>query len=490
MAEQLGHSGKNDRPPNSDNYPEVSDSKCEDGLRRSQRECWPTDKSLQYRAEQVKRVESTFNKVYAAFKSQLLTIRDNIKRPCLEDELANLQQCLEEAHDKVVNAYEGLKVHMPVVDNFAYYQKRMDTASACKLDMMTHLYYRLSEVDVREFNIDDELEQLKALKKPYAASVYSTAAEATEVAADYAAKKVRVQALHLQERERVHLTQLEAEKREKCEAVEMQQRKLELLKAQQELEENDARLKVLNAAVMEDDAASCFSSPSNVSYHGIPGHQHGTALNARAPVFMPRVDPTSVNAVGAGPVEGSTLVGALSAAMDRNRLPVPTPRIFTGDPMEFVGFKRSFKTLIENKGISAEEKIYYLQQYVSGNAKDAIAGCFYGTNESDYKHAWDLLEKRFGHSFKIQEAFRDKLDKWPKIGPRDSVGLQKYADFLQTCLDAIPHVKDLRILNDCKENQRMAAKLPDWMITRWSRVVAKSLDADKYPSFREFVTFV
>ena len=490
MAEQLGHSGKNDRPPNSDNYPEVSDSKCEDGLRRSQRECWPTDKSLQYRAEQVKRVESTFNKVYAAFKSQLLTIRDNIKRPCLEDELANLQQCLEEAHDKVVNAYEGLKVHMPVIDNFANYQKRMDTASACKLDMMTHLYYRLSEVDVREFNTDDELEQLKALKKPYAASVYSTAAEATEVAADYAAKKVRVQALHLQERERVHLTQLEAEKREKCEAVEMQQRKLELLKAQQELEENDARLKVLNAAVMEDDAASCFSSPSNVSYHGIPGHQHGTALNARAPVFMPHVDPTSVNAVGAGPVEGSTLVGALSAAMDRNRLPVPTPRIFTGDPMEFVGFKRSFKTLIENKGISAEEKIYYLQQYVSGNAKDAIAGCFYGTNESDYKHAWDLLEKRFGHSFKIQEAFRDKLDKWPKIGPRDSVGLQKYADFLQTCLDAIPHVKDLRILNDCKENQRMAAKLPDWMITRWSRVVAKSLDADKYPSFREFVTFV
>jgi len=158
--------------------------------------------------------------------------------------------------------------------------------------------------------------------------------------------------------------------------------------------------------------------------------------------------------------------------------------------MDFIGFKRSFKTLIENKGVSAEEKIYYLQQYVAGDAKDAIAGCFYGT-ESDYQHAWETLEKRFGHSFKIQEVFRDRLDKWPKIGAKDGMALQKYADFLQTCIDAMPHVRDLKILDDCKENQRMAAKLPDWAITRWSRVVADSLDAScEYPAFKQFVAFV
>ena len=97
--------------------------------------------------------------------------------------------------------------------------------------------------------------------------------------------------------------------------------------------------------------------------------------------------------------------------------------------MEYVGFRQSFKTLIENKGTSAEEKIYYLQQYVAGDAKEAIAGCFCGTNEEDYQHAWEMLEKRFGHPFKIQEAFRNRLDKWPKVGIRDSAALQRYADF-------------------------------------------------------------
>ena len=51
--------------------------------------------------------------------------------------------------------------------------------------------------------------------------------------------------------------------------------------------------------------------------------------------------------------------------------------------------------MIENKDILAEEKIYYLLQCVIGNAKDAIAGCFYVNNDSDYRHAWEILEKCF-----------------------------------------------------------------------------------------------
>lgn len=52
------------------------------------------------------------------------------------------------------------------------------------------------------------------------------------------------------------------------------------------------------------------------------------------------------------------------------------------------------------------------------------------------------------------------------------------------------HVKDLNILNDCKENQRMAAKLPDWAITHWGIIVADSLDTAEYPIFKQFVAFV
>ena len=159
--------------------------------------------------------------------------------------------------------------------------------------------------------------------------------------------------------------------------------------------------------------------------------------------------------------------------------------------MEFTSFKRSFKTLVENKSVSAEEKIYYLQQYLVGEAKEAVAGCFYGTEEEDYVKAWTTLERRFGHSFKIQEAFRERLDNWPRINPKDNTGLQKYADFLNSCNQAMPHIKGLMVLNDCKSNQKIVSKLPDHLITRWSRRVTEHVDQNKeYPAFSELVSFV
>jgi len=55
----------------------------------------------------------------------------------------------------------------------------------------------------------------------------------------------------------------------------------------------------------------------------------------------------------------------------------------------------------------------------------------------------------------------------------------------------MPHVKGLHILNDWKENQKLAKKLPDWAVTRWSRQVSEALDSmAEYPSFDTFVEFV
>ena len=400
--------------------------RCDDGLRRSQRECLPTAVAAQCNAERTKKAESAFNKAYEAFKAQLLSVRNSLKGMCGEEELCNFQEELESSYKKVMLAYDGLKLHLSTIDNFSLYQRRIDTASACTQDMLKHLCYRISEVGIKEFDLSQELEQLKGLKRPYAASVYSAV-------------------------------------------------------TRNSVKDEDA----------EDDAASMLSVTRD-SYHDLSDCHPEAMLDVHAPVFRPHTEPRPIRSDFAASGDAANIARALADALDKGRLPVPTPKIFAGDPMEFVGFRRSFKTLIENKGISAEEKIYYLQQYVTSEAKDAIAGCFYGTNEADYQHAWEILQNRFGHPFKIQEAFRDRLDKWPRVGPRDGPAMQRYSDFLQTCLDAMAYVKDLRILNDCKENQRLAAKLPDWAITRWSRVVADSLDSISatYPTFKHFVAFV
>lgn len=107
-----------------------------------------------------------------------------------------------------------------------------------------------------------------------------------------------------------------------------------------------------------------------------------------------------------------------------------------------------------------------------------------------YTQAWDALNKRYG-PFVVQRAFRGKLSSWPKIGPKESLKLRKFSDFLISCKNAMPHVHSLRVLDDCEENQKLLMKLPDWTTTRWNRYVTKALDEGKvYPGFKEFTDFV
>ena len=76
------------------------------------------------------------------------------------------------------------------------------------------------------------------------------------------------------------------------------------------------------------------------------------------------------------------------------------------------------------------------------------------------------MKKRYGHPFKKKKLLEKKLENWPKISTKDTSSLTKYGDFLNECLDALPHVPGLTVLNDFKENQRMVSKLPEWLITR------------------------
>lgn len=53
----------------------------------------------------------------------------------------------------------------------------------------------------------------------------------------------------------------------------------------------------------------------------------------------------------------SDLVSALAEAMSANRLPVPEPAVFTGDPLKFKDWRLSFETLIDRKNIPKNKKL-------------------------------------------------------------------------------------------------------------------------------------
>ena len=177
--------------------------------------------------------------------------------------------------------------------------------------------------------------------------------------------------------------------------------------------------------------------------------------------------------------------------MYMSRLPPPEPGVFSGDPLQFPGWLTSFELLIESRQITPAERLHYLKRYLSGQAKECIEGFVLLSTDSAYDDAKKLLKERFGNKFTVANAFRQKLYDWPRIPGNDGAGLMKLSDFLQQCETAMKVNTYLRVLDDCHENHSILKKLPDQIITRWSRLVSDWIDAHgNFPPFNEFCKFV
>lgn len=99
--------------------------------------------------------------------------------------------------------------------------------------------------------------------------------------------------------------------------------------------------------------------------------------------------------------------------------------------------------------------------YIGGPVKDVIENDFLVTTSDSFEEAKSLLDQRYGDPFIICSAFRNKLNKWPKIASKNGPGLQKFADFLRQGYTAMRSIGNLDVLNDIRENQKMLSRLPD-----------------------------
>ena len=189
----------------------------------------------------------------------------------------------------------------------------------------------------------------------------------------------------------------------------------------------------------------------------------------------------------APPTDAMDIIKTLAESLNLSRLPAPEPSVFNGDVLKYPAWKASFATLIDSKKIPTIERLHYLKKYLAGEAKDVVEGNFFFETEDAYDTAKEMLDDRYGNTFVISEAFRDKLHDWPRVPPRDGHALRTFSDFLRQCQVAMKHLPSLDILNDCRENRKLLQKLPDWLVQRWSRIAT---DTEQYPSFQTFVKFV
>ena len=134
---------------------------------------------------------------------------------------------------------------------------------------------------------------------------------------------------------------------------------------------------------------------------------------------------------------------------------------------------------MEGQTKNALQRLYYLGKYTSGEAKEAISGYLTSDSEEAFADAKAVLRSRYGNPFLVSNAYRQKINDWPKIQPSDGVSLRKFSDFLNQTLSAMRSVSFLSVLNDPDENQRMVRKLPSYLVNRWGREVDLWLVVDE-----------
>ena len=190
------------------------------------------------------------------------------------------------------------------------------------------------------------------------------------------------------------------------------------------------------------------------------------------------------------PSQGYNLAQDITEHMHISLLAPPEPSVFSGDPLEYADWRVSFDSLIDSKRGSAIEKLHRLRKYVDGDAKEAISGYFRQQTSSAYQDALDTLQEEFGNNNLVEDSFRDKLESYPKIPPKDQAALKKYSYFLKQCLSAQRAIPSLRVLDDRRENKKFVKTLPDWLTNRWARYITDKETSRGFPTFTEYVNFI
>ncbi|KAF7240843.1 hypothetical protein EG68_11280 [Paragonimus skrjabini miyazakii] len=103
-------------------------------------------------------------------------------------------------------------------------------------------------------------------------------------------------------------------------------------------------------------------------------------------------------------------------------LPKKELKKFTGNPMDYWGFMRSFMSSVDRYTDDFANRLSYLIQYCDGEALDTIKGCTVLEPESGYNEAISILQRRFGQPYVIARCYIRSLTEGCSLKQDDAKG--------------------------------------------------------------------
>ena len=172
-------------------------------------------------------------------------------------------------------------------------------------------------------------------------------------------------------------------------------------------------------------------------------------------------------------------------------LPAQQPSVFSGKHFDYATFISAFESLIECQVSDSKQRLYYLGQFTSADAKESILGLITLNSPDSYDKARKVLKERFGHPYPVAQAYKDKLNAWPPVREGDGMHFQQFADFLVLSEQAMKTLMYMEGLNSEDALKRITLKLPSSVGVRWCHLANKMLKSEERLSmFHDVVKFV
>lgn len=128
---------------------------------------------------------------------------------------------------------------------------------------------------------------------------------------------------------------------------------------------------------------------------------------------------------------------------------------------------QAFMHGIENKAISNQDCLYYLEQYTSGQPRELVKNCLHMSAEKGYAEDKRFLEHNFGDKIKLTNEYMEKALDWRNIKPEDGKVLSKYTLFFRVWCDLSQTLQDMEELSLFSNLRLLVSKLPFKLRERW-----------------------
>ncbi|XP_047474760.1 uncharacterized protein LOC125029062 [Penaeus chinensis] len=186
----------------------------------------------------------------------------------------------------------------------------------------------------------------------------------------------------------------------------------------------------------------------------------------------------------------SNFIAKMESFVKELRKPNMDIRPFDGNSLDFNRFMRQFRTKVQNCCTSYDERLNYLKQFTSGEAKERIQEFTSMDPERGYEAALKELEECYGNNDVVTQAYIKKALDWPVIKGKDVKALDKFSLFLTRCKYDILSRDSVKTLENPDKMRKLVMKLPYNMQERWRTIIWKKVDASTPIVFSDLAEFV